>query len=135
MNGWSFLKRVGVLWLLVQGVGGTLLAATPEALPASPPEAIADIARRWVGSFDNHLQVRAHLDRSGPDVPELGRERRQFKAVMLAAPQLGDTVIYFEEFRASAPDKAYRQRIVALSYDAERQHIRCRQLFFKCAQH
>ena len=75
MNGWSCLKRVGVLWLLVQGCAGTLFAATPEALPASPSEAVADIARRWVGSFDNHLQVRAHLDRSGPDVPELGRER------------------------------------------------------------
>jgi len=135
MNGWSCLKRVGVLWLLVQGCAGTLFAATPEALPASPSEAVADIARRWVGSFDNHLQVRAHLDRSGPDVPELGRERRQFKAVMLAAPQLGETVIYFEEFRASAPDKAYRQRIVALSYDAARQQIRGRQLFFKGAQH
>lgn len=131
----SLAGRRSVAVLAALSCCGALPASSTDPLPGTPREAVEDIARRWTGEFDNHLQVRSHLDRAGPEVPELSRERREFKAARVDAPQLGDTVIFFEEFRATAPGKAYRQRVVSLSYDEQRRQVRGRQLFFTGAQH
>jgi hypothetical protein len=49
----------------------------------------------------------------------------------LRAPQLGEVVLYFQEFRASAPELAHRQRVVLLQVDPQRHTVRAEQLFFK----
>jgi hypothetical protein len=48
----------------------------------------------------------------------------------LAAPQFGSTVLYFEEFRDSAPGVAHRQRVVTLVADPQSGQIRAQQWFF-----
>lgn len=89
------------------------------------------IAARWQGSFHNRRQVAATLARGGPEAPELTRELRTMEVERLQAPQLGELVLYFQEFRASAPQLAHRQRVVVLRQDPGRGAVRAEQLFFR----
>ncbi|MBW4530758.1 MAG: hypothetical protein KME02_08740 [Aphanothece saxicola GSE-SYN-MK-01-06B] len=89
------------------------------------------IAARWQGAFDNRRQVAASLARGGPPAPELTRELRTLVVERLQAPQLGALVLYFQEFRASAPQLAHRQRVVVLGLDPQRGVVRAEQLFFR----
>ncbi|MCT0207026.1 CpcT/CpeT family chromophore lyase [Synechococcus sp. CS-1332] len=89
------------------------------------------IAARWQGSFHNRRQVAATLARGGPVAPELTRELRTMEVERLQAPQLGERVLYFQEFRASAPQLAHRQRLVLLRLDPQRGVVRAEQLFFR----
>ncbi len=89
------------------------------------------IACRWQGDFDNRRQVAATLARGGPVAPELTRELRTMVVERLQAPQLGAWVLYFQEFRASAPQLAHRQRVVVLGVDPQRGTVRAEQLFFR----
>ncbi len=89
------------------------------------------IAARWQGSFHNRRQVAAHVARGGPAAPELTRELRTMVVERLQAPQLGEVVLYFQEFRASAPHLAHRQRVVVLRQDQDRGAVRAEQLFFR----
>ena len=89
------------------------------------------IACRWQGAFHNRRQVAATLARGGPVAPELSRERRTLVVERLEAPQLGAVVLYFQEFRASAPQLAHRQRVVVLRLDPQRGQVRAEQLFFR----
>ena len=120
------LSTLLVLWL----ASGTALADAP-----APQKMLRDIEEQWIGAFDNHTQVRANLDRMGAMGPELSRERRQLKVVRIDAPQLGDRVLFFEEYRATQPGTANRQRVVSLVFDEKRQQVRARQLFFNGAKH
>ncbi|MEA5391069.1 CpcT/CpeT family chromophore lyase [Cyanobium gracile UHCC 0139] len=95
------------------------------------PTQLAMIAARWQGSFHNRRQVAANLARGGPAAPELTRELRTLVVERLPAPQLGEVVLYFQEFRASAPHLAHRQRVVVLRQDQERGAVRAEQLFFR----
>ena len=89
------------------------------------------IAARWQGSFHNRRQVAANVARGGPEAPELTRELRTLVVERLPAPQLGEVVLYFQEFRASAPQLAHRQRVVVLRHDPDRSAVRAEQLFFR----
>jgi hypothetical protein len=93
-------------------------------------EQIDAILARWLGRFDNGRQVAANLARGGPPAPELSRERRFLEVRRLEAPQLGETLIYFEEFCASRPELAHRQRVMRLVWDALHGAVRGEQLFF-----
>ncbi len=106
-------------------------ASTAAEIGSDPQQMIKEIAQRWVGSYDNHAQVRSNLERGGDSGPELTRERREMRVVQLDAPQLGETVLYFEEFRESQPGTAHRQRVVSLVYDAKQRQVRAEQLFFR----
>jgi hypothetical protein len=96
-----------------------------------PRDDLETIAGRWVGRFDNHRQVEATLARGGPGAPELTRERRWMEVLRLNAPQLGEVVLFFQEFRAAAPALAHRQRVVSLVVDGARDGVRAEQLFFR----
>jgi hypothetical protein len=131
----KFVATAYTLFVLLPALAAAQqVESSPRAnapAPKSPDEQIEEIAARWVGRYDNHAQVRANLDRSGDLGPELTRERREMHVVRLAAPQLGRTVLYFEEFRASQPGTAHRQRVVSLVFDAKQQQVRAEQLFFR----
>lgn len=107
-----------------------LNAAAPPPPEGAPPDPIAAILALWPGCFDNARQVAATLARGGPAAPELPRERRWLEVQRLDAPQLGDAVLYLQEFRASQPELAQRQRVLVLVWDGERQAVRAQQLFF-----
>jgi hypothetical protein len=112
------------------GAGETAVGAT-----RSPAQQIREIAERWAGDYDNHLQVRANLERSGARGPELTVERRTMKVVRLDAPQLGKDVLFLEEYRDATPGKAHRQRVVSLEWDEKRAQVRARQFFFGGARY
>jgi hypothetical protein len=92
---------------------------------------IAEIAARWTGEFNNHRQVDANIARGEPAAPELTRERRDMRVYRIQAPQIGKTVLFYEEFRATQPGLANRQRVVSLVLDTTSQRIRAEQWFFK----
>ncbi|KEF41056.1 MAG: hypothetical protein ER33_13645 [Cyanobium sp. CACIAM 14] len=92
---------------------------------------LEQIADRWQGAFHNRRQVAATLARGGPPAPELTREGRWMLVERLEATQLGAVVLYFQEFRASAPGLAHRQRVVVLRCDPQRGVVRAEQLFFR----
>ena len=130
----SLSRSIALVAILCASVcSAVIFAASPD--PVDSEKALSEITKAWVGEFDNHVQVRANLDRLGAKGPELSRERRELKAYRLDAPQLGKYVIFFEEYRASAPGTANRQRVVSLVYDAERKQVRARQLFFNGEKH
>ena len=100
------------------------------APPGTPGEQIAAILALWSGVFDNGRQVAATLARGGPVAPELPRERRRLEVQRLEAPQLGQALLFLQEFRASRPELAQRQRLLALVWDGGQQAVRAEQLFF-----
>ncbi len=121
---------------LAWGQGTAAAAGTPAAAaapaPAPAPDAqIAEIAARWAGQFNNHRQVDSNVSRGEPAAPELTRERREMQVYRIDAPQLGKAVLFYEEFRATQPGRAHRQRVVSLVYDAKTRRVRAEQLFFK----
>lgn len=93
-------------------------------------ELIDAILSRWLGRFDNARQVAANQARGGPPAPELSLERRRLEVQRLEAPQLGEVVLYFQEFRASRPVVAHRQRVMRLLWDDLHGGVRAEQLFF-----
>jgi hypothetical protein len=96
-------------------------------------EMAQEMAAWWVGAYDNTRQVAADAVwvRAGEKLPELVRDGRRIVAVKLEAPQLGEHVIYFEEYRASQPGIANRQRVTILKWDEAAQAVRSLQYFFK----
>ncbi len=125
------MHRVAMPTLVLLGLCPGFAAASTTPGAASAAAAIAEIARRWTGEFDNHRQVQVHIERGPPIAPELTRERRAMSVHRLDAPQLGSTVLYFEEMRETAPGTAHRQRVVTLVADPDSGLIRAEQWFFK----
>ncbi|MCU0757876.1 MAG: CpcT/CpeT family chromophore lyase [Steroidobacteraceae bacterium] len=123
---------------LALGLAPSFVFAAPPPAPGAPSAQAApttqamieQIATRWTGSFDNHRQVAANLERGAPAAPELTRERRTMQVLRLDSPQLGEVVLYYEEFRDTQPGKAHRQRVVSLVADAASGQVRAKQLFF-----
>lgn len=119
-------------------VAEAMLRARAAAAPVSAttasrvsPDAVAAIARLWVGRFDNRRQVEASLARGGAPAPELTREHRSLEVVRLEAPQLGEVVLYLQECRATVPGLAHRQRVLRLVPEAGDAVVRAEQLFFR----
>ncbi|MFN9637005.1 MAG: CpcT/CpeT family chromophore lyase, partial [Synechococcaceae cyanobacterium] len=95
-----------------------------------PQQQIEAILALWQGRFDNSRQVAATLARGGAPAPELTRERRRLEVQRLEAPQLGAVVLYLQEFRASRPEVAQRQRVLTLVWDGAAGAVRAEQWFF-----
>jgi hypothetical protein len=119
--------------VLRQVVVGALLAAVisgPVGASTQPEAVIEEIARRWVGAFDNHRQVASNIERGPPEAPELTREKRTMAVHRIRAPHFGSTVLYFEEFKDSTAPRAHRQRVVSLVADPQSGQVRAQQWFF-----
>lgn len=95
-----------------------------------PQQQIEAILTLWQGRFDNGRQVAASLARGGAPAPELTRERRRLEVQRLVAPQLGPVLLYLQEFRASRPALAQRQRVLTLVWDEAEGAVRAEQWFF-----
>lgn len=96
----------------------------------SNTEMIAEIAALWTGTFDNHRQIAFNATWGGPKAPELSEETREMNVWRVDMPELGDTVLFFEEYRATEPGTAHRQRVTSLVWDEKYQQIRALQYFF-----
>jgi CpeT/CpcT family (DUF1001) len=105
---------------------------TPQT--KTPSEMLKEIAAWWPGQYSTQRQVAADAAWARPNAkptPELTTVARRIMAVQLDAPQLGENVIYFEEFRATEPEVAARQRVTALVWDESTASVRSLQYFFK----
>jgi CpeT/CpcT family (DUF1001)/Domain of unknown function (DUF3598) len=135
--GGFMLKTIANYILLVCTTAFVFSAAaqTPAPAPAaqkkSAQQMIDEIAERWTGNYTNQRQVDSNIARGGAAMPELTRDPRKMMVVKLDAPQLGKTILYFEEYRLAAADKAQRQRVVSLVFDEKTQKVRAQQYFFK----
>lgn len=100
----------------------------------SEAEMVAEVAAWWVGRYSTARQTTADhgwLRPGARPTPELTTITRTIKAEKLNAPQLGEHVIYFEEFRETEPTIAARQRVTSLVWDAPTASVRSLQYFFK----
>lgn len=102
-----------------------------ERFGVTGQDAVEAIAALWIGRFANARQVEASLARGGSAAPELTREHRMLEVVRLEAPQLGEVILYLQEFRASVPGLAHRQRVLRLRVDDDGEGVRAEQLFFQ----
>jgi hypothetical protein len=130
----SHALRGLTLILLLAGVAPVSAAPAAAEATAVPPNTaaqIAEIARLWAGDFDNGRQVDANLARGEPAAPELTRERRTMQVRRIDNPRIGTTVLFYEEFRATQPGRAHRQRVVSLVFDPATRRIRAEQWFFR----
>lgn len=106
------------------------LVLAGQASAKTTEDMIADIASRWTGAFDNHRQIDHNATWGGPKAPELSDEKRELNVWRVDMPELGDTVLFFEEYRATEPGTAHRQRVTSLVWDEKYQQIRALQYFF-----
>ena len=106
-----------------------LMAFSAQA--KTPDEMIAEIAELWTGSFNNHRHIALNAQWGGPKAPEISDETREMEVWRMDMPELGDTVLYFEEYRATEPGKAHRQRVTALTWDEKYGQVRAIQYFFR----
>jgi CpeT/CpcT family (DUF1001) len=112
-------------------VSSASLASTYAAAQTkTPTEMIEEIATLWVGDYSNQAQVNSNIARGGTAMPELTRDARKMHVVKLDAPQLGKTVLFFEEMRLANAGTAQRQRVVSLVFDEKENKVRAQQLFF-----
>jgi hypothetical protein len=102
-----------------------------KIIDKSPETMIAEISRWWAGGYNNHKQVQLNTSIEAPIAPEITQTKRVFNAEILNAPQLGNTVVYFQEFMGENAKTANRQRVMTLEWDEKTGTVRGRQHFFK----
>lgn len=123
------LVRAATLVILI--VGLHVCGATAQA--KSQREMVAEIMSWWAGQYDNYRQLNFDTSWRRPGTaitPEITQSGRRIVATVLDAPQLGDAVLYFEEYRDERPGIANRQRVTVLRWDDKTKRVRAVQHFF-----
>lgn len=129
------------LWLF--GVGGIAFAADPSPLQQD----LEQIMRWWPGTYSNDRQV-AEVERLAEEAESNytgevwrvdgtgmgGYLNVTSHYIRLDRPDLGDNVLYVEEYRDGDPNEVYRQRIYTLTIDEVEQVIRVTLSNFKDRQ-
>ena len=130
----------------IEVAGLALVLACLGAMPAtaqSPLEQdLAQIMAWWPGSYNNDTQVAEVEARMGEDnfTGEVWRIDNSGMGgylnvtshyIRLDAPEIGENVLYVEEYRDGEPGETYRQRVYTLSVDEEEEVIRVNLANFK----
>ena len=118
------------------------LVLMPARAQSPLEQDLAQIMAWWPGTYNNDSQVAEvearmgeenftgevwRLDGSGMG----GYLNLTSHYLRLDAPEIGDDVLYVEEYRDGQPDETYRQRVYTLSVDKEEQVIRVNLANFK----
>jgi len=104
--------------------------------PVSLQDQLSEIMKIWPGTYSNDKQI-AELEKKGTPIWRLddsgkdGYLNIKSHYIRLDAPQIGEHVLYVEEYRDNDPTATYRQRIYTLSIDEEAQIIRVKLWPFK----
>ncbi len=85
----------------------------------------------WPGDYDNREQLGFDAAVGRRDLETGGHPRVHSQIRRVELPQLGQYVLYVEEYRDNNPAAIFRQRLYVLSADAAEQAIRVRLLFFR----
>lgn len=94
-----------------------------ETIVQSTEEELNEIMSWWPGTFNNDKQI-AEVLKEGKDVWRLddsgenGYLQIQSHYIKLNKPEIGEHVLYVEEYRDHDPTATYRQRIYTLSIDS-----------------
>lgn len=97
---------------------------------------LVDIMQMWPGTYNNDKQIES-LEKKGVPIwrtDDSGKDGYLILTshyIKLDAPQIGEHVLYVEEYRDHDPSATYRQRIYTLSIDDEAQLIRVKLWPFK----
>ncbi|MEN0050779.1 MAG: CpcT/CpeT family chromophore lyase [Bacteroidota bacterium] len=88
----------------------------------APEKQLAEIMEMWPGTYNNNKQI-ATVEREGgavwraDDSGEGGYLNVYSHYIKMEMPEVGDHVLYVEEYRDGDPEVTYRQRIYTLSVD------------------
>lgn len=88
----------------------------------TPQEEIKDIIKVWTGVYNNERQVKERRA-AGDPVMSLGTDNMGWLQLTshympIVKPDIGEHLLYVEEFRDGIPDSTYRQRIYKLVVDS-----------------
>ena len=120
----------------------TFIFAAPVAAQSPLEQDLAQIMKWWPGTYSNDAQV-AEVEEQMGEENFTGEVWRLDNSGMggylnvtshyaqLDMPELGENVLYVEEYRDGDPSATYRQRIYVLSIDEENQVIRVNLRTFK----
>lgn len=129
MNARQLVEAAGIAVVL------TCLGPMPAEAQSPLEQDLAQIMAWWPGAYNNDRQVAEveaqmgeenftgevwRLDGSGMG----GYLNVTSHYMRLDAPEIGENVLYVEEYRDGQPGETYRQRVYTLSVDEEEQVIR-----------
>ena len=88
----------------------------------SPTEEIQDVIKQWAGAYNNDIQIKERKA-AGDPILSLGADNMGWLQltshyVPINNPDLGEHLLYVEEYRDANPDSTYRQRIYKLHVDS-----------------
>lgn len=102
----------------------------------SSSEQLEEIMKIWPGKYNNYEQI-SQLEKEGQDIWRLddsgegGYLQIESHYIELDLPEIGDHVLYVEEYRDHDPEETYRQRIYTLSLDDSLDIVRVKMWPFK----
>lgn len=109
---------------------------SPTSLTLSPMQQLNEIMNIWPGTYNNDKQIEEitklgyevwRIDDSG----ENGYLQLQSHYIKLNRPDIGENVLYVEEYRDYKPEETYRQRIYTLSIDSTTDKVMVKMWPFK----
>lgn len=106
-----------------------------EKVVATPEEQLAEIMAIWPGKYNNDIQI-AELEKAGEKIWRFNGEGKggyleiESHYIKLDNPEIGNNVLYVEEYRSHQPDSTYRQRIYTIDIDSTKK-IRVKMWPFK----
>jgi len=110
--------------------------STTKNLNNTPEGQLAEIMKFWPGTYNNDKQV-ATAKKQGKAVWRLddsgkgGYLNIESHYIKLDLPEIGENVLYVEEYRDHQPNETYRQRIYTLSVDKEAGMVKVKMWPFK----
>jgi len=108
----------------------------PQTKVLSVEQQVEEIMEIWPGVYNNDKQIAAAKKR-GEDVwmfndeGEGGWLHVQSHYIKMDLPEVGDNVLYVEEYRNQSPDSIYRQRIYTIAADDSTGIVKVKMWTFK----
>lgn len=97
---------------------------------------LSEIMTMWPGTYNNSKQIDSVLNKGGDvwrldDSGKDGYLHVQSHYIALDVPEIGEHVLYVEEYRDLKPEATYRQRIYTLDMDSTGTQLRVKMWPFK----
>ncbi len=111
-------------------------AKSADTAPMTLEDHVQEIMDMWPGSYRNDEQIKKIEEKGGKiwridDSGQGGHLDITSHYIKIDKPDIGDHVLYVEEYRDGVPDETYRQRIYTLSIDDSLQMVRVKMWPFK----
>jgi len=109
---------------------------TQYGIQTTPEGQVEEIMATWPGTYHNDRQITEVTSRGGDvwridDSGEGGYLNITSHYIKLERPDIGDNVLYVEEYRDGTPSETYRQRIYTIDVDPELSIVKVKMWPFK----